>query len=199
MDTTTKTIISIIAICVIVQSCPIVQSDPADEQDQIDAVIILPDGIATEFFLPQIKVVAESDPIPEVKDKVKYEDLKYNETTPENVQEFLDYIPPCPWYKDTATNMCSLNARYIAIEAKEHGLKIGECTVVDTDADRVKRTLLSGHRVNVFEHNGTKYFTTNLCKVHSDVVTVSELCNILHDRMGIDRIGTKDYKWEING
>ena len=200
MKNTTKTITIalIITICAI-----IVQSYPMDVSDstELDAVVILPDGIPMDFYLKNIKIVAdkpESIPEVEVVIKLNYKDLQYNETTPENVQEFLDYIPPCPWFKDSATNVCILNARYIILEAKKHGLNLGECTVVDTDTDRIKRTLMDGHRVNVFEYNGTRYFTTNLCKSHSDVVTASELRDILHDRMGLDKLGTKDYKWETD-
>ena len=198
-----KNITKIIATTLIIAICAIIaQSYPTGVSDsiEIDADVILPDGIPTDFYLKNTKVVAgKPESIPEVEavSKLNYEDLQYNETTPENVQEFLDYIPPCPWYSDTTSNMCSLNARYITLEAKEHGLNLGECTVVDTDTVRVKITLISGHRVNVFEYDGTKYFTTNLCKAHSDVVTMSELHDILHDLMGLDRIGTKDYKWDI--
>ena len=90
-----------------------------------------------------------------------------------------------------------MNARFITLEAKKHGLNLGECTVVDTGTDRIKG-VMDGHRVNVFGYNGTKYFTTNLCKSHSDVMTASELRDFLHDHMGLDKLGTKDYDWEID-
>ena len=163
--------------------------------NEIDAEIILPnytpDKIYTEAVRVEINVTNETIEI----EALVYEELYYNETTPENVQEFLDNVPPCPWFEDKDGGMCSSNARYITIEAKAHGLEIGECTVVDTNTDRVKRTLCSGHRVNVFEHDNVKYFTTNLNRHHSDVVTASELTGILGDIFGIDRIETKDYKW----
>ena len=74
-----KNITKIIAIILIVGVCTmVVQSHPteASEQDQIDAIVILPDGIPTEFFLPQIKVDVEPEPIPEVIVKLNYKDPK---------------------------------------------------------------------------------------------------------------------------
>lgn len=196
MKNITKIITTILIITVF---AIVVQSYPADVYDpnEIDAVMILPDYTPPAVYTTPPEIEPEPEIIPEIEivANITYDDLHYNETTPDNVQEFLDNIPPCPWFKDSAANMCSSNARYIAIEAKEHGLDIGECTIVDTDTSRIKRTLMGGHRVNVFEYDGVKYFTTNLNKYHSDVVTAPELYSILNDLMRLERLGTKDYNW----
>ena len=83
MKSTTKFIIIalIITIYVTMQSHPDVS-----DSTEFDAVVILPDGIP-------IKIVTDkSESIPEVEVAIKlnYKNLKYNETTPETVQEFLD-------------------------------------------------------------------------------------------------------------
>lgn len=159
----------------------------------IDAEITLPDYAPPANYTEPRRAVVKVEPEPIL--NITYEDLHYNETTLENVQEFLEYIPPCPWFDDSAINMCSLNARYIMLEAKERGLNIGECTVVDTDKSRIQKTGISGHRVNVFEYEDKKYFTTNLNRLHSEVVTVSELYAICNESMGLKRLGTKDYRY----
>ena len=55
--------IIIIATALIVFICAIVvQPEPA-YQNQIDAVVVLPDGSPTKFFLPQIESVIEPEPL----------------------------------------------------------------------------------------------------------------------------------------
>ena len=166
---------------------------PEPAPTEIDAELVLADCTPPAGYTEPLRVGVEFEPAAVI--NVTYEDLHYNETTPKNVQEFLDHLPPCPWFDDSAVNVCSLNARYIALEAKEHGLNIGECTVVDTDRSRIEKTGISGHRVNVFEYEDKKYFTTNLNRLHSEVVTASELYMICNESMGLERLGTKDYRW----
>ena len=62
MKNTTKIIAIILIMSVFTM---VVQSYPADtsDQNQIDAVVILPDGSPTEFFLPQIEAVVEPEPL----------------------------------------------------------------------------------------------------------------------------------------
>ena len=160
---------------------------------EIDAEVVLADYTPPADYTEPLRVGVKFEPATVI--NVTYEDLFYHETTPENVQEFLDHIPPCPWFDDSAVNVCSLNARYISLEAKDHGLEIGECTIIDTDRSRIQKTGISGHRVNVFEYENKKYFTTNLNRLHSEVVTASELYEICNKSMGLNRIGTKDYRW----
>lgn len=120
-----------------------------------------------------ITIREQSTPIPII--------TNYSETTLENVQHFLNHMELCPWAGADNINTCSLNARYFSITSKKVGLNIDEVTIRDWDQQRIKRTICSGHRVNVFEFNGTKYYTTNLYYGDTRIVNRLELQNILTD------------------
>lgn len=82
-----------------------------------------------------------------------YTALWYNETSPENVQEFISIIPDCPYVHPSECNRCASISRYIAFEAASHNLTVGTCIVC--------RDLYGGHQVNTFEHDGVQYYTEN--------------------------------------
>lgn len=118
----------------------------------------------------------------------KYEDLYFNETTPSNVREFLEIVPPCPWFDADATNVCSLNARYLIIESHNHGLTLNEITI------SYRTGVCGGHRILMFEYNDQNYYCTNLHNGDSRVVDSQGLKEIVKNRMGIDNYGFKDLK-----
>ena len=82
---------------------------------------------------------------------------QYNETTPETVRQFLDEIPNSTW-----GGACGMYSRYTYLEAVKVNISLGAVTIMDYDANRVRRTVCSGHRINYFWYNGTRYYVDNI-------------------------------------
>jgi len=98
----------------------------------------------------------------------------YHETSLETVEHFLNHLAPSPSH-----GACSIRARYIKSEAQKVNLSLNETTVYDWDKERVQRTLCCGHRTNVFEYHGIKYYVTNLYTDCNKVVRYNELLDIM--------------------
>lgn len=113
----------------------------------------------------------------------------WNETTPETVREFFNIMPPCDWYDHTRlVDMCGLRARYAVIEAHQHGIELEEITLSH------RTGVCGGHRVNTFEYDGVRYYTSNFNAHHSDIVDCDGLASIVKELMDIDGYGMKDHK-----
>lgn len=100
-----------------------------------------------------------------------------NNTTHYTVSHFLKELEPHPW-----GGACGMKARFIYLEAQKVNLSIGELTIVDTDKNRVRRTFISGHRVNYYMVNKTIYIIGNTREIY----TKKELPKFLRDKCGIN-------------
>lgn len=134
-------------------------------------------GIVIIFCILILPVNAESViTIQEKPELILIEITNYSETSLETFTHFLNHLDLCPW-----SGACSIHARYMSIEAEKVNLSLDEITIFDRDIQRIKRTVCSGHRVNIFEHNKTKYYTTNLHKGDTRIVQYQELILIIYD------------------
>lgn len=111
----------------------------------------------------------------------------FNDTNPVTVNTFLSELEPYPW-----GGACSMHARFIYTEAEKVNLSIGEVTLTGTDRETIRRTRISGHRMNYFEYDGEKYFISNSRNVYKRC----ELPRFALECCGVDvpRIGTTNYK-----
>lgn len=115
---------------------------------------------------------------------------QYNETTPDTVREFLDNLTNSTW-----GGACGSYSRYTYLEAEKVNLSLGEVTLKDYDRGRIQRTVCSGHRMNYFMHNGTRYYVDNIYD-GGLILRYWDLQPYVQDRFGINlsRIGFKDWK-----
>lgn len=74
------------------------------------------------------------------------------------IDNFLDTLPDCKW-----CIACGSYARYTRLEAEKQDIEVYEITLKDDDPARIKRTVMSGHRLNYFyAPNGHRVYIDNM-------------------------------------
>ena len=74
------------------------------------------------------------------------------------IRNFLNDLPNCDW-----CSACGSYAHYTRTKAEEQGIKIGEITITDTNRERVKQTVMDGHRINYFyADDGHRVYIDNM-------------------------------------
>lgn len=97
------------------------------------------------------------------------------------IQTFLDNLPDCNW-----CIACGSYARYTRLEAEKEGLWFGEITVKDDDPGRIKRTVMSGHRLNYFNaSDGHRVYIDNMYN-WGIILEGYELKNHIKSKFNID-------------
>jgi len=107
------------------------------------------------------------------------------------IQSFLNNLSDCDW-----CIACGSYASYTRNEAKKQNINIGEITIIDPNKDRVKSTLISGHRINYFyADDGHRVYIDNIYN-WGIILEGYELKDHIKNKFGFDlkRIGFKDSK-----
>lgn len=119
---------------------------------------------------------------------IAYEKFWCNETTVATMRDLFDI---CPVY--SGNGQCVSSSRYYAFEAEKHNLSLQTCVIGGQgSAQRTEK-----HQVNTFKCDGVRYFTANLNRSDTTVLTSIQLIDAVNETFStpIKSLNARDF-WQ---